>query len=228
MAPQVGLVVLSAGDWTRYAHPSFPTYGLTYYGDGQVVTGGPDTTFWCPLVETIAAEAPDLLPELRAVYGRVDGHIDLTPHIDWWVVHDLGHAFHIQVPYWFPRVWLMEFFADLCLYTYVATYEPAHLPALETLPRLLSQLPASHFRYHTLHDFDTEYVNMELENYLWYHSHFFACARRAYAAAGVAVLHRLWKTFVAASVQAVPDSQLAALLQQAQADVARMMVEWPA
>ncbi len=228
MAPRVGLLVVSAGDWASYAHPSFPIYALTYYRDGQVVTGGRDSTFWHPFVETIAAAAPDLLSELRAVYGRPDGDIDLTPHTDWWVVHDLGHAFHVQIPYWFPRVWLMEFFADLCLYTYVATHEPAHLPALETLPRLLSQVPASHFRYHTLRDFDTEYVNMELANYLWYHGHFFECAKRAYAASGAAALHHLWNTFVAPNVEAVPDSQVAALLQHVQADVARMMIEWPA
>ena len=117
------------------------------------------------------------MPELRNVYGRPDGRITLTPHIEWWIVHDLGHTFHAHLSYWFPRKWLMELFADLCLYTYVAANEPDYLPRLETVLRLLHQLPAAHFRYHTLHDFDTQYLDMELVNYLWYHGHFFACAK---------------------------------------------------
>jgi hypothetical protein len=143
VTPQVGLRVLSAADWPTHAHTAFMHYGTTHLDTVQamVITGGPDSTFWHAFVDSIAAAGPDLLGELRETYGQADGTIDLTRHIEWWIVHDLGHACHAHLGYWFPRVWLMEFFADLCLYTYLASNEPAYLPALETLPRVLSLLP---------------------------------------------------------------------------------------
>jgi hypothetical protein len=227
ISPSVGLVVLSADDWPTYARASFPIYGFTHYFDAQVVTGGPDTTFWQSFVDTITTASPHLVPELRTVYGRPDGRITLTPHIEWWIVHDLGHAFHAHLSYWFPRKWLMELFADLCLYTYVAANEPDYLPRLETVLRLLHQLPAAHFRYHTLHDFDTQYLNMELVNYVWYHGHFFACAKLVYDAAGRSALDRLWRLLVIPNVREVTDTELAALLQDGQPELAQLMQTWP-
>jgi hypothetical protein len=152
----------------------------------------------------------------------------LTRHIEWWIIHDLGHAFHLHLDYRFPRVWLMEFFADVCLYTYVASHEPAYLPALEILPRVLSRLKPTHFHYRTLAEFDTQYINMELMNYLWYHGHFFEQARRAYAQVGSSLLDRFWHTFVLAKVQEIPDSELALRLQQIEPGIAQMMLKWPA
>jgi hypothetical protein len=228
MSPQVGLVVLSADDWLNCAHASFPTYGLTYYFDRQIVTGGPDTTFWRPLVDALVTTAPHLAPQLRDVYGRQGGQIALTPHVEWWIVHDLGHAFHVHLDYWFPRIWLMELFANLCLYTYLATSEPAYLSVQETLPRLLSQLPAAEFRYRKLSDFDAQYLNMDLVNYLWYHAHFFACAKRAYDAAGSTALDRLWRRLVMPNVRDVAETELDALLQHIQPEFAQMIRSWPA
>jgi hypothetical protein len=224
VTPQVGLRVLSAADWPVYAHPAFADYGLTHFDpvQGMVITGGPDSTFWHAFVDAIAAE-PDLLEGLRATYGRADRQIDLTRHIEWWIVHDLGHACHAHLDYWFPRVWLMEFFADLCLYSYLASNEPAYLPALETFPRVLSRLSPAHVRYHTLHDFDTQYIKLELTNYLWFHGHLFEAARKAYAGGGNSTLSRLWQTFALANVREVSDTELARLLQQVQPEIAQIM-----
>ncbi len=228
VTPPVGLRVLSASDWPTHALPAF-VYGLTYLDakQGMVITGGPDSTFWHAFVDTIAATAPDLLGELRGAYGRADGRIDLTSHIECWIAHDLGHACHIHLDYWFPRVWLMEFFADLCLYSYLASHEPAFLPALETFPRLLSQLDAAHFPHHTLPDFDALYMKLDLANYLWYHGHLFEAARKAYASGGNGVLERLWHTFVVANVREVSDAELAQLLRLVQPEIAQMLEAWP-
>src|SRR6266540_6915100 len=117
VTPRIGLMVLSADDWSAHAHPSVTEYGITHYDPGRatVITGGEPASFWRGLVEGIGQDAPELLQRLRQTYGPPAGPIDLSPHIDLWIVHDLGHAFHYQ----FPRLWLMEFFADLCLTAFV-------------------------------------------------------------------------------------------------------------
>jgi hypothetical protein len=61
---------------------------------------------------------------LRAHYGEQDGQIDVTPFTSLIVLHQLGHIFHQQVPFEFPRRWLRELFANLCVYTAVANGLP--------------------------------------------------------------------------------------------------------
>lgn len=227
-APQVGLLILSVSDWAH--HAAFPTYGLTHYDPAQrmVITAGQPTKFWRSVLDLVGEAHAPLLDELLSVYGQPDEHIDLAAHINLWVVHDLGHALHLDYSYWFPRTWLMEFFADLCLYSYIATNEPAQLSALETLPRVMSRLPARQFRYHTLHDFDTHYNGgMELENYLWYHGHLFEQAKHVFERSGCMALQRLWHTFVLVNIATVSDAQLIVLLRDVQPELDRLVAAWP-
>jgi hypothetical protein len=229
VAPDVGLVVLSEADWPRDA--LIPTYGVTFYAypHRMVVTAADSGTFWRPAIDLVRAHAPHLLQELQAVYGQPDGSIDLAAHIALWIAHDLGHAFHLDAEYWFPRRWLMEYCADLCCYTYVAAVEPAQLPALEVFPRALRAIDARHVRYHTLHDFEAQYDGGDWsnENYCWYHGFLFETAKQAYRAADVQALQRLWQAFVLANVREIADEQLAELLQHAQPELAQMMRTWP-
>jgi hypothetical protein len=225
--PQVGLVALAAEDWPRYA--GLPTFGVTHYDypHRMVVAAAEPSTFLQPVVELIGDASETLLQELRAVYGLNDGSIDLTPHVDLWVAHDLGHAFHLHAAYWFPRRWLMEYFADLCSYAYVAAEEPEQLPALETFPRVIGAVGAQHFRYHTLADFETQYGgDWDTGNYLWYHGALFAAARQSYQAAGVQSLRRMWQAFVLAGIKEATDAELIELLEQAQPELARVITNW--
>jgi hypothetical protein len=226
---QVGLVVLSAEDWARTA--LFPTYGVTYYDypNRMVVTGGTSGVFWHSTVELVGTVSVELLQELRAVYGGPDGQIDLTPNVHLWPVHDLGHACNLDIPYGFPRKWLLELFADVCLHTYLAVNEPEQLPVQETLWRVLSNVPAQRFPYRTLHDFEAQYGDGDwtMENYAWYHGHFYESARRLYNALGVGGLQRMWQVFVVANVQEASDVQVADLLGAVDPGLARMIEAWP-
>jgi hypothetical protein len=230
IAPAVGLAVLSAADWPRYA--AIPIYAVTHYDYPRrmVVTAAESGTFWRPAIDFVQAHAPKILDDLRAVYGRPDGSIDLAKHIALWITHDLGHAFHLHAEYWFPRRWLMEYFADLCSYTYIAAVEPEQLPALETFMRALHAVEARHLPYHTWSEFERLYGDetFGLENYLWYHGHLYASAKRAYQAAGVQVLVRMWQGCVLADVREISDDQLANLLDQIQPELAQMLRAWPA
>jgi hypothetical protein len=223
-SPQVGLLVLSREDWLRYA--ALPVYGLTHYDLAQrmVIAGGQPSTFWHPVLEMLSETSAQLLQELHQIYEQPDGQIDLTTHIDLWIAHDLGHAFHLQRSYWFPRRWLMELFADLCLYTYVATEEPNHLSALETFPRVMTEMQAGALNVQVLQDFETRYLDMPLETYLWYHGHFFEQAKQIYTAVGVSALQNMWHLFVASNVQDIPDEDIIAMLKRIQPNIEVILV----
>ena len=218
-SPQVGLLVLSSEDWLRYT--ALPVYGLTHYDLAQqmVITGGQPSTFWHLVLAMLAETSAQLLQELRAVYEQPDGQIDLAAHIDLWIVHDLGHAFHLQRSYWFPRRWLMELFADLCLYAYVVTEEPDRLSVLETFPHVMKKIQAGGLSAQALQDFETHYLDMPLETYLWYHGHFFEQSKRMYTAAGVSALQNMWYSFVVNNVQDISDEDVIAMLKRIQPNI---------
>ena len=128
------------------------------------------------------------------------------PFADLLVVHELAHAFHDGVPFVFPRSWLMELFADMALYAFVAAEEPGRSVHLETLPRIalehgLLKPVARDLRY-----FEAFYPYIEPLTYVWYQFRFTMMAKELVDAAGPDVLRRLWDAF------ALSDERLAGVL----------------
>jgi hypothetical protein len=200
--PRFALLVLDRADWSERA--SNPSYVMPYYDAGNLfLTGEPsDLTAW---LEDVAGSAPPAAAgELDRVYGT--GADRLKPFADTLVVHELAHAFHDGVPFTFPRSWLMELFADMALYAFVAAEEPGNRLHLETLPRValehgLLKPVARDLRY-----FEAFYPYIEPLTYVWYQFRFTMMAKELIDAAGPDVLRRLWDAF------ALSDEQLAGVL----------------
>ena len=56
----------------------------------------------------------------EATYGAADGRIDMAAFADLLAVHELGHLLYEQVAFRFSRRWLMVFYANLCMHSYLA------------------------------------------------------------------------------------------------------------
>jgi hypothetical protein len=226
------LLILSRSDWPGRA--AFPTYGVTHYDLPRraIVAPGEPADFWTPVLELLERAAPEQLPLLRAVYGDRAGRPDLTAHVDTWVAHDLGHAYHLDRGAWLPRRWLMELFADLCAYNALAQAEPAALPALLTLPRALCRVGPEALPLSSLAEFEAHYGGeaLDVATYLWYHGRLFRLAEQLHGALGERALQQLWAVFVVPGVSDVGDAELVALLAQVSpllADAARTWPELP-
>jgi hypothetical protein len=223
LEPQFALIVLSLEDWTTYADDDL-AYGLPHYTNGKIFVAGQES----PLAQGFASlfgMAPDpLLAEMQAIYGNAYGQIDLTSALDLFVVHEMAHSCERRAPSYitFPRLWLSELFANLCMYSYVAACEPELLPILQTAPRIFTTLDLP-VPYQTLTDFEALYTEVGAENYGWYQMYLLVAARRVYDAGGLSALQRLWKTFQ------TPDAQLASLLQKnIHPELAQIFLDWPA
>jgi hypothetical protein len=200
--PRCALLVLNRADWSERA--SNPSYVMPYYSAGNLFLQGEpsDLTAW--LDEVASSAPPAAAEELDQVYGT--GADRLSPFADMLVVHELAHAFHDGVPFVFPRSWLMELFADMALYAFVAAEEPDRRLHLETLPRValdhrLLKPVARDLRY-----FEAFYPYIEPLTYVWYQFRFTMMAKGLVDAAGPNVLRRLWDAF------ALSDEQLAGVL----------------
>src|ERR671910_378431 len=75
--PAFALLVLGPADWGgRSTHP---VYGVPNHAAGTLIVAGERNPFWQGFLDLIAAQRPDLLPGLRALYGLPDGTMDLSP-----------------------------------------------------------------------------------------------------------------------------------------------------
>jgi hypothetical protein len=223
----VRLALLSRQDWPRYVQSPFYGAAMYDYPQRTVVSGAEPTDFWEPILARLQADAPALLERLRPLYARADGAIDLTPHVELWMIHDLGHACHLHHAYWFPRKWLMELFAALCQYTYFAEREPGLLPLVETFLLVLHDLPAEAIEYRTLADFEARYIALPLDSYLWFAGHLMQLARDLYAQFGADAVTRMWRLFVLGTIEGATDAELRRQMLDADPGIAAILGALP-
>jgi len=166
--PKLRLLVLPPEDWPE--HAAIPLYGMPHHaGRETIVVGDEPAGFWQGVVGMLdGVLTPARRAEAEATYGTVDGRIDISTFADLIAVHELGHLFHVQVPFAFPRLWLVELFANFCAHAYLADGEPERLPPWTMLPERMMALPADRVRHRSLEDFERLYVSVGPENYCWY------------------------------------------------------------
>jgi hypothetical protein len=215
--PRCALVVLNRADWSERA--SNPAYVMPYYDAGNLFLQGEpsDLTAW--LEDVASSAAPAAARELEQVYGTGAGR--LAPFADLLVVHELAHAFHDGVPFAFPRSWLMELFADMALYAFVAAEEPDRRLHLETLPQVALEHSLITPVARDLSYFEAFYPYIEPLTYVWYQFRFTMMAKGVIDAAGPDILRRLWDAF------SLSDEQLARVLgDQVHPQAGQWLASW--
>lgn len=221
--PPVGLMVLSNRDWHRNTPGAL---GGSFYNHSRraVVVAGEAPRFLRPALAMLRSE-PGLYPPVQATYSR-QSTLDLSPHTDLWPIHDLGHALHTNAGSCFPRAWLTELFASLCLAAYVDAVEPHCRAALEAFPLALGRMPAHRFVRRSLADFEAHHADMLLENYLWYRSRLLRRAVALNAKSGPAALLGLWERFLAPCLDSMSDAALLPVLRDVHPDLALLAEHW--
>jgi hypothetical protein len=217
-SPRVTLHVLAPPDW-----PSNLPYGMPHFGAGTLVLAGEEAEFWRSFVPLIQEAPPPAVAAAVEVYGP---DLDLSPFFDLLAVHELGHAFHDSAR--FPRRWLDETFANLCLHSCVVAVETTALPVLRAFPAVVTSVDPGRFAYRTLRQFERLYSTLASDhplNYGWYQCHFHRMADRVHDAGGMAALEALHSLDLPPGT---PDAALAhALREHVGSDVAAVLLRWP-
>jgi hypothetical protein len=189
--PETQVLVLSEADWT--SRTETPLYGLPNASNGTLVVAGTEAPLW----GQFAAMVPEAdRPELERAYGDPGrgGAVTLGPFMDLIAVHEVAHVFHEGSQH-FPRLWLQELFANLCLHAWVAERSPALLSTLLTMPRLGAKAPPEAFAYHSRDDFERLYTNVGGANYAWFQFRLQLEAAALYERAGSVAVTRLFEAF---------------------------------
>ena len=187
--PEAQVLVLSEADWA--SRSSVPLYGLPNADAGTLTVAGTEAPFW----SEAGSMVPDAdRPELEAVYGAPDGSVTFGPFFDLIAVHEVAHLF-VSGTVHFPRLWLEELFANLCLHAWIERRAPTSRAALLALPRLGARARPEMFDYRTGDDFEREYLAMSGPNYAWFQFRLQMVAASVYEAAGEPAVVRLFNTF---------------------------------
>ena len=207
--PEAQVLVVTENDWPNVTQT--PVYGLPNAWNGSLVVAGTEAPFWSEFADMVQ---PEDRAEFDAVYGLPDGSVQLGPFMDLIAVHEVAHVFH-QGTQHFPRLWLQELFANLCLYAWVADRSPADLAVLTTLPRIGAKAPPEAWPHSTRADFERFYTDVGGANYVWYQFRLQVEAAALYERAGAGVVRRLFDAFslddaaLARRLEADVDSGLA-------------------
>ena len=201
--PDAQVLVLNEADWASRADVLL--YGLPNANAGTLTVAGTEAPFW--------AETGSMVPdadraELDAVYRAADGSVAFGSFFDLIAVHEVAHLFHSGTVR-FPRLWLQELFANLCLHAWVERRAPSSLATLLTLPRLGAKARPEAFDYRTSDDFEREYAAMSGPNYSWFQFRLQIAAAAVFGAAGEPAVTRLFNAF------RLDNDALAALLDEA-------------
>ena len=173
--PQVIATFLKPADWKRnYGVPSY------YPPDKRLRVATDDSPLWQSFGRIVHVASPfDAYPRLNKTYGDEHGNLQLRRFFDLFAVHELAHAFELQSRAVLPTLWLKELFANLAMYTFIATKRPSELATLTTFPDALTRVGAFNFMirlrgYTSLDDFDLHSPSgnasapMSNENAVWY------------------------------------------------------------
>jgi hypothetical protein len=226
MDVEVTVFLLSDADWE--GHAEVPVPGIPHTAGGERLILGlqplPIATALHGLIGRLRDDAA--LDVLTRRYGPLEPAA-FVPFADLFAVHELGHLYHEQVPFAFPRLWLQEFFATLCMYGYVASHEPEALPTLESMADVLTAgVDAAALAHHTLADYEALYDGVGVEEFGWYHLQFIAAAAFTWRQRGEDALRGLHRGF--RDIGAITEPDLAIRLSaHAGTAAGRIAASWP-
>jgi len=161
----------------------------------KIIMSAEQGDFWSNMIQLLESKNPESIMPLSSVYGNSKGEIDLSKFFSTLVIHELGHTYHQQYPFQFPRLWLMELFANLCNYICLREINSELIIYLETFPKYLSQIDKAEYKFNTWNDFEEKYDIIPPENYGWYQSRLKEIAIRLYEIYGENILIKIWNTF---------------------------------
>lgn len=165
--PQLTLYIASRQDWDAVAY--VPIFGMPQSVPAKVITSAEPADWWQEYVDVLR---PHLSAASRTAIARAYGDPpDYTALADLIVVHELTHIFHdIDPVTWaseFPADWVMELFANIGLYGYLAVHDTTSLILLSAMANATAEAGA-HIWPMTDLDLMGQSMQASTTNYVWY------------------------------------------------------------
>jgi len=186
--PSVTLLVLSPQDWSRYSQSV--VYGMPHYTDAHtLIVASENNAFWKSFIPPTDKLPGEQAADIIKTYTGKDGQLSMEPFFDLLAIHELGHAYHEQAGLQMQRSWMGELFVNIFLHSYIASKEPALLPALTSFPKMVVSLTnRKDLKYTSLNDLEKKYDELSQQfpnNYGWYQCRWHTAAGNIFDKAGM-------------------------------------------
>jgi hypothetical protein len=109
-------------------------------------------------------------------------------------LHEIGHLQEVEYGIAAPNKWFNEMLASYFSYAYLK----ARQPPVATVVEALDQIPLKPMPHTSLEDFEKLYLDVGMENYVWYQQQFERRAIKVYAEQGLEFLKKVKSAFPAA------------------------------
>lgn len=191
--PPFTLYVVDRDDWDSVAE--IPLYGMPQTFPGKVITSPEPADWW---VEYVRELHPHLPPTTRTQITKAFGDPpDFTTLADLVVTHEVTHLFHEIDPItWaseFPADWVMELFANVGMWGFLAEHDPHQL---ELLSAMTAAARAVDPEIWAMQDLASMGQSMEngVSNYLWYEFRLIGLAESIWSAGGTQAMLTFQRT----------------------------------
>ncbi len=169
----IKLAVLDSTQWPRERVP----FGFVFYSGGWIFMNTGMTYNQFKKVYGLGTIYKKLDSELKE--SGISTSEMITSFYTVYAIHELGHYYISQISNAkSPDRWTNEFIATYFSYNFFKTYSESSLMEFELFHRVHkdSYKPT----YSSIEDFNTVYMGMGVENYVWYHSNFYFLVESLY------------------------------------------------
>ncbi len=217
--PTFALYVADESDWSSVAE--FPAYGMPHTADRErLVVGTTPAPFFTHAAVTYLPYTSDgTRARLHAAYGDP---LDLGSFVDLIAVHELGHLYHEQVPFYFPAFWLNEFFANIAMVGYVMENEPDLVESVKAFATAAVETPATEMTEHELGRMEAS-LHAGPDNYVWYQMVLIAGVVDLWTAAGPDAMVAVYESFR----QPMGQEHVLAELNRIHPTAGAIVTDWP-
>jgi hypothetical protein len=204
---------------------------MPHYDDAQtLIVASDDNDFWKSFIPSLDQLQSELAQQISDTYSDQNNSLTMRAFFDLLVIHELGHAFHIQGGLTIQRQWMGELFANILLHTYIAEKEPKLLPALTVFPKMVVfSINKEELKYTTLNELEANYniIGQQYpKNYGWYQCRWQMAAATIYDAGGIKAIQSLWQT-LKTQKEPLDDTTFTKLLsQKAHQSIADVQLKW--
>jgi hypothetical protein len=204
---------------------------MPHYDDAQtLIVASDDNDFWKSFIPSLDQLQSELAQQISDTYNDKNNSLTMRAFFDLLVIHELGHAFHIQGGLTMQRQWMGELFSNILLHTYIAEKEPKLLPALTVFPKMVVfSINKEELKYTTLNELETNYdlIGQQYpKNYGWYQCRWQMAAATIYEAGGIKAIQSLWQT-LKTQKEPLDDTTFAKLLsEKAHQSIADVQLKW--
>jgi hypothetical protein len=162
------LAVLDSADWTGKALP-FP-YGFFFNHNGWIVIPGDYDYQKFMRLFGYYPYRDEINKELKKVSGNYESLLTESLY-KYVMVHELGHIYTQTIlKAYTPDAWTSEIMASYFAIDFLQKTDQKAVKAIDISTSIFSKEYVP--KYRSLLDFNTNYANVGLENYCWYHAMF--------------------------------------------------------